>query len=179
MRVVSVSCSAGHGFSKQVQPQIRLIAGEGVEGDAHRGDRVQHLYLVHRDPTQPNLAQVHLFAAEMLAELATKSFSVGHGQIGENVLTEGIDLLALPRGSLLRLGPDAAVEITGLRTPCLKLDRFQPGLQAQLWGPRDTNGKRTHRAGVMSVVRNGGEVRPGAVIRIELPPPPYVPLGPV
>ena len=178
-KVKAVSCGAAHGFSKEVRPLIELIKGEGVAGDAHRGGRVQHLYLMRRDPTRPNLSQVHLFAAEMLDELSAKGFRVGPGEIGENVLTEGIDLLGLPLGACLRLGAGAVVQVTGLRTPCRKLDRFLPGLQAHLWGPPDKAGRRTRRAGVMAIVEIGGEVRAGDEIAIALPPPPHRPLGPV
>ena len=178
-RVVAVSRREQHGFSKQPQPSIHLVAGEGVADDAHRGATVQHLYHLRRDPTRPNLCQVHLFAAEMLAELAGRGFALAPGEIGENVLTEGIDLLRLPRGTLLRLGPQAVVEITGLRTPCSQIDGFRAGLQALMWGERDLKGKRTRRAGVMSIVRACGNVRADDLIEVELPPEPHQPLGPV
>ena len=177
--IVAVSLNPKHGFSKQPQPVIHLLAGEGVEGDAHRGATVQHLYQLRRDPTQLNRSQVHLFAAEMLSELAAKGFSLRPGDLGENILTAGLDLLTLPTGTLLHLGPDAVVELTGLRTPCLKLDHLRPGLQQHLWGRRDNPGQRTRRAGVMSTVQSAGELRPGDAIRLELPPAPHTPLGPV
>ncbi|MGI4830089.1 MAG: MOSC domain-containing protein [Janthinobacterium lividum] len=168
-----------HGFAKQPEPCLRLIAGEGVEGDAHRGTTVQHLYKVRRDPTQPNLCQVHLFAVEMLAELADKGYALGPGEIGENVLTEGFDLLALPQGTLLYLGAEAVVKVTGLRTPCAQIDGSRAGLQKHLWGKRDAAGKRTRRAGIMGVVLTGGLVHAGESIHIKLPPAPHRPLGPV
>lgn len=177
--VDAVSCSGAHGFSKTPQPSVRLIAGEGVEGDAHRGRTVQHLYQVRRDPTRPNLCQVHLFAAEKLEELAAKGFAVSAGELGENVLTRGLDLLALPRNARLHLGVDAVVEVTGLRTPCSQIDNFRPGLLQHMWDERDAEGKRTRRAGIMSVVLAGGEVRAGDRVRVELPPEPHLPLGPV
>ena len=177
--VVAVSLSPKHGFSKHPQASIHLIAGEGIAGDVHRGVLVQHLYHVRRDPTQPNLCQVHLFAAERLAELAADGVFIHPGELGENILTEGLNLLDLPRGTLLRLGPTAEIEITGLRTPCSKIDRFRSGLQKQLWGAPDARGKRTRRAGVMSVVRTGGEVRPNDPILCQLPLLPHQPLGPV
>lgn len=167
--VVAVSRSPQHGFSKQIQPVIRLIAGEGVEGDAHRGVTVKHRYLVRRDPTQPNLSQVHLFAEEMLDELKAAGFAVGAGEIGENVLTRGLDLLALPQRTLLRLGAQATLQLTGLRTPCSQIDGYREGLQTHLWGERDAEGKRSRRAGVMAIVLTGGEVRPGDAIGVELP----------
>ncbi len=178
-RVIAVSRKPEHGFAKAPQTSIRLIAGEGVEGDAHGGATVQHLYRVRQDSTQPNLCQVHLFAAEMLAELAADGFPLGPGEIGENILTEGIDLLRLPRGTLLHVGAEAVVEITGLRTPCAQIDGYRAGLQQHLWGERDAKGKRTRRAGAMGVVRTSGEVRAEDGLRVELPPEPYLPLGPV
>lgn len=177
--VHSVSLSPAHGFSKQPQLFLRLIAGEGVEGDAHRGETTQHLYLKRKDPAQPNLAQVHLLASEMLEELAAKGHHVQPGELGENILTTGIDLLSLPRGTRLTLGPEALVEVTGLRTPCSQIDSFQQGLQQHMWGARDASGQRPRRAGIMSIVILGGEVRAGDTIRITLPPEPHVPLGPV
>jgi MOSC domain-containing protein YiiM len=177
--VEAVSRSTTHGFSKQPQPSIRLIPGEGVDGDAHRGVTVQHLYLKRRDPNQPNLCQVHLLCAEMLDELATKGFSIAPGELGENILTRGLHLLSLPLATRLYLGENAIVEVTGLRTPCSKIDDFRSGLQQHLWGERDVSGKRPRRAGIMSIVLHRGEVCPNDAIRIELPPPPHIPLGPV
>ncbi len=177
--VVAVSRAPRHGFAKQAQPAIRLLADEGVEGDAHRGKTVQHLYQVRRNPTQPNLCQVHLFAAEKLEELAEAGFVLGPGEMGENVLTRGVNLLRLPRHTRVRLGAEAEVEITGLRTPCSQIDGYRAGLQKLLWGPRDAKGKRERRAGVMAVVVAGGEVVPGDRLVVELPPKPHLRLGPV
>jgi|SRR6185312_240538 len=177
--VEAVSRSITHGFSKTAQTSIRLIPGEGVEGDAHRGVTVQHLYLMRRDPTQPNLCQVHLFAGEMLDELAAKGFHIDPGSLGENILTRNLDLLSLPLGTRLHLGDDAVVEVTGLRTPCSKIDDFRAGLQQHLWGERDAAGKKISRAGIMSIVLTAGEIRPSDPIRVELPQQPHQPLGPV
>ena len=177
--MVAVSRAPVHGFAKQAQASIRLVAGEGVEGDAHRGTTVQHLYQVRRDPGKPNLCQVHLFAAEKLEELAAAGFALGPGEIGENVLTRGVELLRLPLGTRVRLGTEAVVEITGLRTPCSQIGGYRAGLQAMLWGPRDAKGKRERRAGVMAVVLTGGNVLPGHAMGVELPPEPHLPLAPV
>ncbi len=177
--VIAVSKALRHGFAKQPEPAIRLLAGEGVEGDAHRGTTVQHLYQKRRDATQPNLCQVHLFAAEKLDELHQAGFVLGPGEIGENVLTRGVDLLALPRHTRVRLGAETVVEITGLRTPCSQIDGYRAGLQKLLWGPRDRSGRRERRAGVMAVVVVGGLVASGDRLTVELPPEPHVRLGPV
>lgn len=178
-RVVAVSLSAKHGFSKVPQAAIRLIAGEGVEGDVHRGERTQHLYRMRQDPTQPNLCQVHLLSSEKLEELRAKEFAVRPGDLGENILTEGLDLLNLPLATLLRVGEDALLQVTGLRTPCLKIDKYQRGLQQHMWGERDELGRRTRRAGIMTIVLHGGLVRSSYPIAIEVPPEPHLPLPPV
>jgi hypothetical protein len=173
--VTAVSCSATHTFTKPNITSIRLLAGLGVEGDAHLGVTVKHRSRVRTDPDSPNLRQVHLIHAELFEELRAAGFAIAAGQIGENVTSRGIDLLGLPAGTRLHLGQAAVVEVTGLRNPCRQLDRFQAGLTAALIG-RDPNGKLMRKAGVMSIVLAGGEVRPGDTIEIELPPPPHQPL---
>ena len=179
MQIASVSLNPAHGFSKSRQSSITLLAGEGVEGDAHCGRTTQHLYLQRKDPTLPNLCQVHLIGSELLEELAGKGFTVNPGDLGENVSTTGIDLLSLPKGTLLRLGEQAVIEVTGLRTPCSQIDGFRQGLQEHLWGPRDANNQKARRAGVMSVVLRGGVVFAGDPIQVVLPEEPHVALGPV
>ena len=169
---------AAHRFSKPAAECIRLIAGLGVEGDAHLGETVQHRSRVRRDPSAPNLRQVHLVPGEVLDELVARGYRVSPGAIGENVTTRGVDLLALPTGARLRLGPAAVVEVTGLRNPCLQLDRFQDGLMAAVLD-HDANGALIRRAGVMSVVVAGGPLRSGDAIVVELPPEPHQPLRPV
>lgn len=174
-RILSVSASPTHDFTKPPLPEIRLIAGLGIEGDAHMGVTVKHRSRVKADPTQPNLRQVHLVHAELLDELRNAGFRVEPGSIGENVTTEGIDLLGLPRGTRLHLGTDAVVEVTGLRNPCIQLDHFQKGLTAAVLG-RDADGNLIRKAGIMAVVASGGVVRPGDPIRIEWPAEPHRPL---
>jgi len=173
--VTAVSRSAAHSFSKPNAERIRLVAGLGVEGDAHLGQTVQHLSRIRRDPTQPNLRQVHLIHAELHDELRAAGFHVAAGDMGENVTTRGIDLLALPAGTRLRIGDEAVVQVTGLRNPCVQLDRFQPGLMAAVLD-RDANGNLVRKAGIMAVVLADGDVRPGDEIRVELPPEPRRPL---
>ena len=166
--VVSVAASGSHRFSKSVQPRIELLAGLGVLGDAHQGVTVKHRSRAARDPAQPNLRQLHLLHQELLGELSAKGFRVAAGDIGENVLTRGIDLLGLPRGTRLRLGRQAVVEVTGLRNPCRQLDQFQPGLMAATLD-RDADGGLVRKAGVMAVVLRGGIVRAGDLIGVDLP----------
>ena len=172
--VVSVSRSAGHGFSKAPCAEIRLLAGLGVGGDAHCGATVRHRYLVKRDPTAANLTQVHLIAAERLEELGV--FGLRAGDVGENVTTRGVHLMGLSVGSLLRLGAEAVVEVTGVRTPCYQMNKFKSGLMGACIGRVD--GEIVRNAGVMGVVKAGGVVRVGDLILVEMPAV-FVKMGPV
>lgn len=176
--VLAVHRSSSHDFSKFPEAAIKLVAGLGVEGDAHAGVTVQHRSRVARDPSQPNLRQVHLLHAELFEELRTGGFTVCPGDLGENLTTRGLDLLALPAGTQLRLGSEAMVEITGLRNPCSQIDRFQQGLMAAVL-ERDSTGQLIRKAGVMGVVLAGGVVKAGDAIRISLPPLPHRLLAPV
>jgi MOSC domain-containing protein YiiM len=173
--VVAVARHSAHAFSKPLAGEIRLLEGLGVEGDAHCGAAVKHRSRVARDPTQPNLRQVHLVHAELFDELRAKGFAVTPGDVGENVTTRGIELLALPAGAQLRLGIEAVVEVTGLRNPCAQLDGFAPGLMAATLD-RDAEGRLVCKAGIMGVVLAGGVVRPGDRIDVALPPLPHRPL---
>ena len=170
--VCAVSRSGEHRFSKQAEAQITLLAGLGVEGDAHLGVTVQHLSRIKADPTQPNVRQVHLIQAELFDELAVKGLAVAPAELGENVTTRGVDLLALPRGTRLRLGSDAVVQVMGLRSPCAQIERHRPGLLAAVLD-RTPGGELVRKAGVMAVIVAGGMVKPGDPIGIELPPSPH------
>jgi len=176
--VTAVSRSGAHTMSKPNRASIRLVAGLGVEGDAHQGETVKHRSRVARDPSQPNLRQVHLIHAELHDELRADGFDVAPGQMGENVTTRGVDLLVLPAGTRLHLGDAAVVEVTGLRNPCVQLDGIQAGLMAATLA-RDERGDLVRKAGVMSVVLVGGDVRPGDMVRVELPNEPHRRLEPV
>lgn len=176
--VLAVSRSATHSLSKSGQLAIQLLTGLGVADDAHAGVTAQHRSRVARDPSQPNLRQVHLIHTELHEELHQRGFDVAAGQMGENITTRGIDLLGLPTGARLRLGDEAVIEITGLRNPCKQLEGIQHGLMAAVLD-RDANGALIRKAGVMAIVLAGGIACPGDAIAIELPAPPYTPLQPV
>ena len=176
--VVAVSAKPKHGVDKTNRSVIRLIAGEGVEGDAHCGATVKHRSRWRRDPTQPNIRQVHLMHAELFEELAERGFPVTPGLMGENVTTRGVDLLNLPRGAILRLGHEAVVQITGLRNPCYQLDQLRPGLMAACL-ERAAEGELIRKAGVMCIVLAGGQVRAGDAVAVELPAAPHEALQPV
>lgn len=176
--VQNVCQSNAHGFTKPPCPEVRLIEGLGVEGDAHFGRTVQHRSRVAKNPDQPNLRQVHLIHAELFDELADAGFRVLPGDLGENITTRGVDLLGLPRGALIRLGANAIVEVTGLRNPCSQIDAFQTGLMQAVLA-RSADGSLIRKAGVMGIVRASGTVRAGDTISIELPQAPHAPLAPV
>ena len=173
--IVGVARKLQHTFSKSAEQSLRLVEGLGVEGDAHAGVTVKHRSRVARNPTQPNLRQVHLIQNELLEALRASGFRVAPGSLGENVTTSGIDLLGLPVGSLLHLGESAVVRLTGLRNPCSQIEDFHEGLLAAVID-RNAAGQVVRKTGVMSVVVAGGVVRPGDTVRVELPPEPHVPL---
>jgi MOSC domain-containing protein YiiM len=177
-RIIAVARSLAHTMSKAPAEIITLAAGFGVEGDAHNGVTVKHRSRVAKDPNRPNLRQVHLIHIELLDELRGAGFDLAPGEMGENITTDGIALLNLPSGTRLRLGSAAVVQITGLRNPCTQLDKLRPGLRAATLD-RDAEGKLRRKAGVMAIVLEDGDVRPGDSIRAELPPLPHLPLEPV
>ncbi|MEU6069626.1 MOSC domain-containing protein [Streptomyces sp. NPDC047082] len=173
--MAAVSSNGEYSFTKPNRESITLLAGLGVEGDVHAGVTVKHRSRVAVDPTQPNLRQVHLIHEELFDEVGAAGFRVAPGELGENVTTRGIDLLSLPVGTLLCIGAEAVVELTGLRNPCVQIDNFRQGLLKQVVG-RDDAGNVVRKAGVMSIVKQGGVVRPGDMIEARLPDEPHRPL---
>ena len=170
--VVNVGRSATHTFSKRAERAITLVAGLGVDGDAHSGVTVKHRSRVAHDPSQPNLRQVHLIDSELFSELAAKGFNVSPGDLGENITTREIDLLALPLNAELHIGETAIVRVTGLRNPCAQLNRFQPDLMAAVLD-HAPDGTLIRKAGIMGIVIASGEVYPRDAINVQLPPFPH------
>ena len=177
-KVVAVCRSADHGFSKEVCSEITLLEGLGVEGDAHKGITVQHRSRLVRTPGAPNLRQVHLLHDELFDELRDQGFSLNPGDIGENITTNGIDLLSLATGTELAIGAEAVIQVTGLRNPCSQLDQFQPGLMGAVLDKRE-NGELVRKAGIMGIVKRSGTVSEGDTIKVHLPDPPHEALVPV
>ncbi|MCK1758065.1 MOSC domain-containing protein [Bradyrhizobium sp. 137] len=166
-RVVAVAADRGHHFSKPTRDCIALVEGHGLEGDAHAGAFVRHRFLARRRPRLPNLRQVHLIPSELFAYLGKAGFSIAAGDLGENVTTAGLDLERMPLGTLIELGPTAIVELTGLRTPCVLIDRFQAGLKRHVLSSAETG--PPFKSGVLGVVRAGGLVAAGDAARVRLP----------
>ena len=164
--VEAVACDSTHRFSKPRREVIHLVAGHGIEGDAHAGPHVRHRFLARRNPGSPNLRQVHLIPAELFDDLASFGYQISSGDLGENVTTRGLQLERLPLGALLRLGSSAVVELTGLRKPCVLLDRFQSGLKKRMLNESEG---LPYKCGVMGIVRAGGPVRAGDKIHVVLP----------
>jgi len=169
--VLSVGSDPEHRFSKTTRESINLIVDHGVEGDAHAGRKVKQRFLARTKPWLTNSRQVHLMPSELFDELQAENFFVGPGDLGENVTTTGVDLVTLPRGTLVRLGKTAAVELTGLRTPCVLIDRFKKGLKHKMI--RGEKGSPIFKCGVLGVVRAGGRVAAGDLVRAELPCAPW------
>ena len=171
-KIIALSKSPAHGFSKENCSEFRLLKGLGIEGDAHCGEKVKHRSRVAKDPTQPNLRQIHLIHSELFEELKASGFDILPGQIGENITTQNLDLLALPKGTKLFLGDSAIVEITGLRNPCNQLNLFKKGLQKAVLD-KDEDGNLIRKSGIMGIVLEGGVVKVGEEISVELPPKPH------
>lgn len=172
--VIAVASDSGHNFSKITKPAITLVAGFGVQGDAHGGKTVQHLSDKRKNPDAVNLRQVHLMHAELFDELSEQGIAVAPGQMGENIVTRGVDLLDLSRGTRLHMG-DAVIEITGLRSPCLKLNKIHPGLLKAVV-EKCADGTVNKKSGVMAVVITGGEVRARDAVIVVAPDGPHMPL---
>ncbi len=178
MQIEAVHARPEYGFSKLPQKEIRLLKGLGVAGDVHAGETVKHRSRIRRDPSQPNLRQVHLIHGELIDELNAKGFAIRPGDMGENVTTRGLAILDLPRGARLHLGGGAVIEVTGLRNPCSQLNDFQPGLTEAVL-ERRSDGTLVRKSGIMAIVIEGGIVQPGDPITLTLPSGPAIPLEPV
>jgi MOSC domain-containing protein YiiM len=176
--IVAVAARETHRVTKHAQETIRLIAGQGVQGDVHGGPTVKHRSRVAKDPTQPNLRQVHLIHAELFGMLADKGFAVGPAMMGENITTRGIDLLGLSAGTRLQIGDEAVIEITGLRNPCHQLNGLIPGLMQAVLDYAD-DGSLIRLAGIMGIVITGGMVMAGDTITVAYSPNPHIILQPV
>jgi len=170
--VIAVSRSETHTFSKTNRSNIQLIEGFGVEGDAHAGKTVKHRYLAAKEPSRPNILQIHLIQAELFDKLEKKGFSVKPGELGENITTRKIDLLSLPTGTILTVGKEAKIKLTALRSPCKQIDDFQEGLVKEVLH-KNKKGEIVMEIGVMGIVVASGEVLPGDTIQIDLPPEPF------
>jgi len=133
--VAAVASSGRHGFRKEVCRAITLVKGFGVEGDAHGGATVQHLYEKAKDPCRPNLRQVPLLEEELILELNALGFSVAAGDLGENITTRHVHLAGLRVGVVLQLDPARAFRSRGFVHPAWRSTAHSPACGA-LWPSR-------------------------------------------
>ena len=166
--VVAVCSKETPGVRKTRRESVVLVTDHGVEGDYHAGARVRHRSRAARDAERPNLRQVHLMRAELFDELAPLGIDVSPGDMGENITTRGLPMLDLAPGTRLHLGATAVVEITGCRNPCTQLDAIDERLLAQVARKAD-DGSIIRKAGIMAIVLEGGVVRAGDAIGVEVP----------
>lgn len=171
-KVLSVNLSPTHSMGKEQQEQITLLKGLGVEGDAHMGKTIKHRSRVAKNPDAPNVRQVHLIHSELLEALREKGFTIWPGEMGENITTAGVDLLGLPENTILKIGAEAQVQITGLRSPCRQLNGVAEGLMEAVLD-KDEEGNLIRKSGVMGIVKEGGTVQPGDKIVVLLPETPH------
>ncbi len=177
-KITSVNLSGTHSMQKQQKERINLLKGLGVEGDAHMGKKIKHRSRVAKDPDQPNLRQVHLIQNELHDELSRKGFTVGPGQMGENITTSGIQLTTLPEDTVLKIGPTAQIQVKGLRSPCHQLNGVEEGLLKAVTVKHE-GGSAILKWGIMGIVKEGGEIQPGDEIAVEFPEEPHVMLDKV
>jgi len=173
--VKALSRSKNHTLIKKNETQIKLEKGLGVERDAHFGKTVKHRSRVKKDPNQPNLRQVHLMHSELFEELSQKGFDVSAGEMGENITTTGIDILHLPVNTILHIGENAQIQLTGFRNPCAQLDGIQKGLMKALLTV-DNDGNLFRKSGVFGIVLKGGIITVKNKILVELPEKPHIKL---
>ncbi len=83
--------------------------------------------------------------------------------------------MALPKDTILSIGETAKIKLTGLRNPCKQLDSIKNGLMKAVLD-KDKNGNLARKSGVMGIVLEGGEVKIGNEINVELPLKPYIKL---
>lgn len=156
--VIAVCRNEQPGLPKPVVDEVKLIEDWGVEGDYHAGKLVRHRYLAKKDPTQPNVRQVLLIDTQILAEIKQAGIDVGSGMLGDNMTVEGLEVMTLPPGTRLAIGK-ALLEVTEVRIPCAQLNGLDKGLlKASV--AREAGEKR-FRAGIMTRVLKGGQVRAG------------------
>lgn len=128
---------------------VTLTAGYGIEGD-------------HKAGHNPN-RQINIMSAETLQELRHEGFQVGPGEMGEQIVIQGIDVAELPEGTLLQLGT-AQIALGTLRTGCAWFEQIQ-GLAAS---------KAARRMGRLAHVEISGAARVGdpvEVVRTAARPP--------
>ena len=140
-KVLAVNVSEGKGTKKANIQSCMLLKDFGLEGDAHAG---------------PWHRQVSLLANESIGKMRAKGLDVGYGDFAENITTQGVDLVGLPIGTMIRVGETVLLRVTQIGKVCH--DRcaiyYQVGDCVM---PRE---------GIFAEVVNEGKVRAGDEIMI-------------
>jgi MOSC domain-containing protein YiiM len=164
--VLAVCFNPQPGLPKPQASRITLIEDWGVQGDYHAGKTIRHRYLARKDPTRPNNRQVLLVDTVIHKMVREKGIQLAPGDLGENILVEGIDLMALPVGTRLQVG-SAILELTEIRDPCSQLDGVHPGLHRAV--EIHTADGIQSQAGMLGVIIRGGIVRPEDTVQVIRP----------
>lgn len=172
-KVHAVSLSDKHSIRKFNRSYINIIEGYGVEGDAHAGKKVKHRYIAKKDPDRPNYRQVHLISMEIYRELQQQGFNIDPGEMGENITCSGIDIMNLPKHTILKIGDEVELQVSGMREPCSLLNQIQGGLMKATLD-KSGEGELIRKAGIMTVALKGGIVTPDDPIQLVYPEKPYV-----
>jgi len=156
--VLALCRNENPGIPKIQVDSIQLVEEFGVEGDYHAGKTIRHRYLAKKDPDQPNHRQVLLIDAKILGDLDQRGIRIIPGQMGENIVCYGIDVMLLEIGTRFTAG-EALLEITEARHPCHQLNDSHPDLyQAVI---EEIGGEEIYSAGVFARVIRGGNVDAG------------------
>ena len=126
---------------------LNLIAGHGIEGD----------WKARRNPKR----QLNIMSYETLEQLREEGFKTNPGEMGEQIVIRGLDVMSLTKGERLQIGDDAIIEITAERSPCewLELIQGKPLEQA------------IKRVGMLAKVLDTGTIKVGDSIKVLQPEP--------
>jgi MOSC domain-containing protein YiiM len=163
-RLIRINRSNG-GLPKLPVAEPLMLASDGIEGDRHRNLKY------HGGPNKAVL----MIAAELIDELAQRGYPVGYGALGENLTVSGLDPHLWRKGQRYRVGEDAVIELTTLRTPCDNLLRYgaagsrpiAPELYDAGCKAGDTSSPHWAHGGFYARVIRGGLLAEGAPVTLE------------
>jgi MOSC domain-containing protein YiiM len=160
--VVAVCKKSEPGLPKLQVDSVELIENYGITGDYHAGRFVRHRYLAEKDPNQPNVRQILLVDTSMLAALYEKDIHLKPGMLGENIIVDGVSVMALPIGTEVEIG-ETLLEMTEVRNPCYQLNEMHPDLLETV---KSEHAGIRHNAGMLARILKGGWIRPGDLVTV-------------